>query len=151
MGDAPPSSLMDSTASPKMKTTKEEKIGVRSLARNTQGVEGHSRTLGWGLRRLTRKSIIHMDLHKPNNKLVNAQLEHFWCTNEPHANTNSQDSPWLGLGGSHHLPPYSILYAQSQGQHPNVILSQDSQVGVSKFPKLGLLQLWSLITLCANL
>jgi hypothetical protein len=35
MGDAPPSSLMDSTASPKMKTTKEEKIGVRSLARNT--------------------------------------------------------------------------------------------------------------------
>jgi len=30
---------------------------------------------------------------------------------EPRANTNSQDSPWLGLGGSHHLPPYIIFLA----------------------------------------
>jgi len=30
---------------------------------------------------------------------------------EPWANMDSQDSPWPGLGGSHHLPPYSILYA----------------------------------------
>ncbi len=41
-----------------------------------------------------------MDLNKPNNKLVNAYLEHFWCmdepqanTDEPRANTNSQNSP----------------------------------------------------------
>jgi hypothetical protein len=39
-GDAPPSSLKDSNASLKMKTTKEEKNGVRSLARNTLGVRG---------------------------------------------------------------------------------------------------------------
>jgi hypothetical protein len=26
----------------------------------------------WGLPQMTSKSIIHMDLHKPNNKLVNA-------------------------------------------------------------------------------
>ncbi len=64
-------------------------------------------------------------------------MEHFWCTNEPWANTDSQDSTWLGLGGNHHLPPYSILC---------VILSWDSQVGVPKFSKLGLLQLWRPIT-----
>jgi hypothetical protein len=47
----------------------------------------------WGLRRFISKSITRMDLHKPNNKLVSAQLEHLWCTNEPWANTDSQDSP----------------------------------------------------------
>ncbi len=47
------------------------------------------------------------------------------------SNSNSQDSPRPGLGGSHHLPPYSILCASPWGPHPNGIL-----------PKLGLLQLW---------
>jgi hypothetical protein len=70
---------------------------------------------------------------------------------EPRANTDSQDSPRPGLGGSYHLPPYSILYACPWGQHPNVILSQDSQMGVPKFPKLGPPWLWRCITLCANL
>jgi len=47
----------------------------------------------------------------------------------PRANMDSQDSPRPGLGGSHHLPPYNILYAWPQGQHPHVILSRDFQVG----------------------
>ncbi len=94
------------------------------------GVEGHVGVSGWGLKRAISKSITHMDLHKPNNKLVSAQLEHVWCINEPQANTDSQDSPRLEFGQSHHLPPYSTLCAQPWGQHPNVILSRDSQVGV---------------------
>jgi hypothetical protein len=53
--------------------------------------------------------------------------------------------------GSHHLPPCSILYASPRGPHPNGFLSQDSQVGVPKLPKLKLSWLRSLITLCANL
>jgi len=73
-----------------------------------------------------------------------------WCTNEPRANTNSQDSPWPWLGGSHHLPLYSILCAWPWDQHPNIILFQDSQVGVLKFPKLGLPQLQGPIILCAD-
>jgi hypothetical protein len=103
--------------------------------------------LGWG----TSGSIIHMDLHKPNNKLVSAELEQFWCTNEPWANMDSQDSPGPILGGSDHLPPYIILCAWPRDQLWNVILFQDSQVGVPKFSKLGLLQLWRPITLCADL
>jgi hypothetical protein len=70
---------------------------------------------------------------------------------EPWANTDSQDSPLPELEGNHHLPPYSILYAWPRGQHPNVILSWESQMGVPKFPKLGLAQLWEPITLCADL
>jgi hypothetical protein len=97
---------MDSIASPKMKTSKREGVGARSLAHNISGVEGRVGALGWGVGRLTSKSITHMDLHKLNNK-----LEHLWCTDEPRATIDSQDSPRFGLGGSHHLPPYSILFA----------------------------------------
>jgi len=88
-------------------------VGVHSLAHNTLWVEGHVGNPGWGLRRLTSKSITHTYMHKLNNK-----LEHFWCIDESRANTNSQDSqnsPWPELGGSHHLPPYSILCAWPQG------------------------------------
>ncbi len=60
--------------------------------------------------------------------------------------TNSQDSPQPKLGGSHHLPPYNILCAWPWYQYPNVIMSQDSQMGVLKFPKLGLPRLWKSIT-----
>jgi hypothetical protein len=66
-------------------------------------------------------------------------------------NSNSQDSPRPGLGGSHHLPPYSILCTSPRGPHPNGFLSRDSQMGVPKSPKLGLPQLWSPMTLRADL
>jgi hypothetical protein len=70
--NAPQSSLMDSNANSMLKTMEVEGVGVRSLARNTSGVEGRARALRWGLGKMTSKSITHMDLHKPNNKLVNA-------------------------------------------------------------------------------
>jgi hypothetical protein len=65
--DAPPKLLMDSTSSPKVKTT-EEGVGARSLA---LGVEGRARASGSRLERLTSNSITHTDLHKSNNKLGN--------------------------------------------------------------------------------
>jgi hypothetical protein len=48
----------------------EEGVGVCSLAHNTSGVKGCVGASGWGLRQVTSGSIIHMDLHKSNNKLV---------------------------------------------------------------------------------
>jgi hypothetical protein len=70
-----------------------------------------------------------------------------WST----GNSNSQDSSQPRLGGSHHLPPYSILCAFPQGPHPNGILYQDSQVGVLKFSSLGLPWLWGPITFSLDL
>jgi len=64
---------------------------------------------------------------------------------------NTQDSPWPKLGGSHHLPLYSILCTSPRGPHPNGFLSWDSQVGVSKLPRLKLPRLWGAITLRADL
>jgi hypothetical protein len=69
----------------------------------------------------------------------------------PRANSNSQDSPQPGLGGSHHLPPYSTLCASPWGPHPNGILSWDSQVGVPKFPNFELPRLWGPIIFSENL
>ncbi len=37
------------------------------------------------------------------------------------------------------LPPYSIICAWPHGLHPNVILSQDSQVRSPKIPEIGTL------------
>jgi hypothetical protein len=63
---------------------------------------------------------------------------------------DSQDSPQPRLGGSHHLPPYSILCASPWEPHPNGFLSRASQV-FPKSPQLGFPQLWGRITLCVNL
>jgi hypothetical protein len=56
--------------SPKVKTMKGEGVGHATLARSTSRVEGRIRAPG--LRRLTSKSITHVDMYKPNNKLINA-------------------------------------------------------------------------------
>jgi hypothetical protein len=62
-------------------------------------------------------------------------------------NTDTQDSPRPGLGGSHHLPPYSILCTSARGPHPNGF----SFSGLPKSRQLGLLGLWSPIILRADL
>ncbi len=56
-----------------------------------------------------------------------------------------------GLGGSHHLPPYSILFTSPRRPHSNDFLSQDSQMGVSKLPRMELPRLCETITSCADL
>jgi hypothetical protein len=57
---------------PKLKIAEGKGVEAHSLARNTLGVEGHAGASGWGLGIMTSKSIIHTNLHKPNNKLVSA-------------------------------------------------------------------------------
>ncbi len=58
--------------STKMKTIEGEGVGAHSLFLSTSGVKGCDEAPGWGLGRLTSKSITHTDLHKTNNKLVSA-------------------------------------------------------------------------------
>jgi len=108
---------------PKVKITKEEKIKVCSLTCNTMGVKRRARALRWGLRQVTSGSIIHTNLHNPNNKLVNAWLKHFWCTNEPWAYMDSQDSPRYELGEATTFPLIVFSVINHRELHPNVILS----------------------------
>ncbi len=46
-GDTPPSSLMDSTMNPKVKTTKGEGVGACFLVHNTLGVKRCAGASGW--------------------------------------------------------------------------------------------------------
>jgi hypothetical protein len=88
---------------------------------------------------------------KPTNKLVRSHSESLLVLGQATSNMESLDSPWLGLGGSHHLPPYSILYVSPRHLHPNGFLSQDSQGGVPKLSRFRLPPLCELITLCSYL
>jgi hypothetical protein len=62
-----------------------------------------------GLGRMKSSSIIHIDLHKPNNKLVNEKSEQFLCMDKPRANIDSQDSSRPRIERSHHLLSYNII------------------------------------------
>ncbi len=48
--------------------------------------------------------------------------------------------------GSHHLPPYSILYITPLRPHPSGSLSRDSQSGLPKLSQFELPGLWAIIT-----
>jgi hypothetical protein len=100
--DTPLHSLKDSNANPKVETT--ERVEVHSLACSTLGVEGCARVPRWGLEWVTNDSIIYTNLHKFNNKLVIAWLEHFWCTNKSQAYTNSQIQHGSNLGEATTFP-----------------------------------------------
>ncbi len=52
---------------------------------------------------------------------------------------------------SHHLTPYSILCITSRRGHLNGFLSRDSQSGVPKLSRVGVLGLWTNITSRPNL
>jgi hypothetical protein len=68
----PPNSLKDSNANFKMKTMEEKKFGVHSLACSSSGVQKACWSSGMGLEWMTSEWIIHMNLHKSNNKLISA-------------------------------------------------------------------------------
>ncbi len=144
-------SLIDSIASLKMKTAEGQRIRARSLAHNISRIKERAGVSGWGLKQMTSGSIIHMDLHKPSNKLVFCNWSTFGArTSHEQTQTHKiHHSP--DLGETTTSPPYSIFCAWSQGQHSNVIFSRDSQVGILKFPKLKLPQLWRPIILCVDL
>jgi len=103
-------------------------MGIHSLIHSIMEIERCAETLEWKLKQMTNKPIIHINLHKSNNKLINAWFEHFWCMNKPQAHIDLQDSSWLGLEKSHHLPFYSILCDSSHELHSNIILFWNSQV-----------------------
>ncbi len=62
--------MKDLNVNPKMKTVEEKGTGVHS--QHFGGRKDMLKFRDGGLRHVISGSIIHMDLHKPNNKLVSA-------------------------------------------------------------------------------
>jgi hypothetical protein len=123
--------------SPKVKTTKRGgvAVGACSLVRSTLGVEGCAKVPRWGLGRLTSKSVIHMDLHKPNNKLVNVQLEQFGAQMN-HKQTRihkTHHGPNLGEATIFPLIVYSML---GHGTSTQMSFCLGTPNGSPKIPKV---------------
>ncbi len=66
-------------------------------------------------------------------------------------NTDTLDSPRPRLGGSHHLPPYSILCVWPQNLHPNDFSLSGFPSGNLESRWLGFSRIWNPITLRADL
>jgi hypothetical protein len=88
---------------------------------------------------------------KTNHKRVSSHSGTPLGVGTSHEHFDTQDSPRLGLGGSHHLPPCSIPYITPWEPHPNGTFSRDSLRGVSKLSRVGLPRLWTLIILGSGL
>ncbi len=107
--DTPPNSLMDSTTNPKLKTLEGKRDGTRSLTRNTSRVAGHARAPGWDKDEWQTSQLFTRTF----TNQTTSWLVHSWNTFGARMNN---EQTWthkihhsLRLGGSHHLPPYSIL------------------------------------------
>ncbi len=128
--------------------------GPSTLNCGKLGFEGRSRlpTLKGGARspeiRLGRgTSIILLEFaSKTNHKRVRSHLGTPLGVGTSHGHLDSLDSPRPGLGGSHHLPPYSILCSSRWRLHSNGSFSRDSQGEVLKLSRVGVLGLWELIS-----
>ncbi len=108
-------------------------------------VKGRARSpkirLGRGIRCISLESA-----SKTNHKRGSSHSGTPLSVGTSHEHFDTFDSPRPGLGGSHHLPPYSILCNFSRKLHPNDSFSQDSQGGVPKLSRVGVPGLWELIS-----
>ncbi len=97
-------------------------------------------------------SIISLEFaSKTNHKRVSSHSGHPWVLGQATGTWTHLTHHGLNLGGSHHLPPYSILCVTPQRLHLNGFLSRDSQSGVPKLSRFGLWGLWTVIASRPNL
>ncbi len=90
--------------------------------------------------------MLHDLASKTNHKLVRTHSAPLLGVGTSHGRLDTLDSPRPEFGGSHHLPPYSILCSSAWRLHPNGSFSRDSQSGVPKLSGFRLLGLWAFIT-----
>ncbi len=123
---------------PKQKTTEEGGVGARSLAHNTLKGRGACWSFGMGLGRVDKLHSLTQACTQPTQSgqcIVGAPLVLGRAT----GNMDTQDSPRPKLGGSHHLPPYSILYGWPRSLHPNGFSLSGLPSGSPEIPPTGTL------------
>jgi hypothetical protein len=99
-----------------------------------RGVEGRARSPGIRLGKGTRRSSLNLHPQTNHTGLVSHSGTPLGVGTS-HEHFGPQDSSRPGLGGSHHLPPYSIFCDALLRLHSNGYFSRDSQVGVPKLSR----------------
>jgi hypothetical protein len=114
------------------------------------GWEGHAESFDIKLRRGTTYLVTRSCI-KTNQQVGCFTFGITFGVGTSHRQQNSLDSPRPELGGSHHLPPYSVICACPWHLHPNGFLWWNYQGGVLKLSRFGLPRLWELITSSSDL
>ncbi len=137
LNDAPQHSLKDSNASPKVKITKKEGVGVPSLARSTLKIKGHVRTLGWGLGRMTSESTIHTNQTNQTTSWLMRSWNTFGArTSHEHTRTHKIHHS-MDLGEATTFP-LIIFFVISHEGYIQMSFFPELPSLVPKFSKLGL-------------
>ncbi len=113
-------------------------------------VEGCVGALGWDQEELTSFTYSYGSAQN-QHKVVSAQLEHFWCQDEPRATHINKTHHSLDLGEATTSPLIVYFMPFHEAHIQMAFCPRIPKEGVPKLPKLGLLQLWVPITSCANL
>ncbi len=92
----------------------------RSQLPALKGVRGACQK-SWDQTRKRDNYVVTRSCIQNQHKLVRTHSAPFWCWDKPRVTLDSLDSPWPGLRGSHHLPPYSILCVAPREPHSNGI------------------------------
>jgi hypothetical protein len=92
-----------------------------------------------------------MDLHKLNNKLVSVWLEHFWCMDEPRGYTDHKTHHNLDLREAITFSLIVLFVINHRGYIQMSFCIGIPNLGVLKFPNLGLHAFWKAITSCVDL
>ncbi len=93
-----------------------------------------------------------LNLHpKPTTRGLVSIREHLWVLGQATGTLTHLTHHGPDSGGSHHLPPYSILCNSLHELHPNGTFSRNSQEGVPKLSQVRLPGLWTLTTPGSNL
>ncbi len=102
-------------------------LGARGTLPTLSIRRGRGVCWGFGIRLGVGTIILfHDPASETNPKLVKTHSTPFWVLGLATGDLDSLDSPRPGLGGSHHLPPYSILCNSARRLHPNGSFSRDS-------------------------
>ncbi len=108
---------------------------ARSLAHNILRGRGACWSSRMGLQRVDKLHSLTRACTQPTQNgqcIVGAPL----VLGQATGNTDTQDSPWPKLAGSHHLPPYSILCSLRRSLHPNDYFSETPKFESQNFPGL---------------
>jgi len=104
-----------------------------------------------GTRKSEKLHLLTWTCIKPTNKLVSSPSGTPLVLRQATGNFGLTRLTRPKLRGSHHLSPYSIPCASPRHLHLNGFLSRDSEEGVPKLFRFGLLGLCEIITFCSNL
>jgi hypothetical protein len=94
---------------------------------------------------------LHNPASKTNHKKVSSHSGTPLGVGTSHKHLDSLHSPRPELGGSHHLPPYNLLYSSPPRLHLNGTFFRDSQSGVLKLSWIALPGFWVSIISCLDL